>query len=238
MMPPKKQASRGSTSNSSSTSVTRQYLILYNLASSLMWGALLFRTLNTLLQGGLSQIFPTVGTFARNVQTIAIAEILHSVLGLVRAALFTTFMQVASRIVVIWGVVDTFAPGLGLGARNGSWNNQLAYTGMLSAWSITEIVRYGYFVAFLWQGANAAAVPGWLTWARYNLFFVLYPVGIGCEVWLVYHAVPMAETLHVYYAWFLRVSLAIYVPGSYVLFTHMMAQRRRVMRGKQKAASG
>ena len=221
----------------SSIPITRQYLVLYNLASFLLWASLLLRILITLSTGGYTQVYPVVGMFARNIQTVALAEILHSVFGLVRAPFITTALQVASRITVVWSVVDLFAPGLGLGARSGAENNQIAYTGMLGAWTVTEIVRYSYFVAFLGNGGNVNKVPSFLTWARYNLFFVLYPVGIACEVWMVYHSLPMAETLHTYYAWFLRGALLVYVPGSYIMFTHMMGQRRRIMRGKQKVMS-
>lgn len=40
--------------------------------------------------------------------------------------------------------------------------------------------------------------------------------------------------VHEYYKWFLMLVMGIYVPGSYILYTHMMAQRRRVMRGKSR----
>ena len=76
---------------------------------------------------------------------------------------------------------------------------------MLLAWSVTEVIRYSYFVTNL-----RGAVPGFLTWLRYNTFFVLYPVGIASEMWLVFKASEVAgRTLQ----WgFLGVLLA-YVPG-------------------------
>lgn len=49
-----------------------------------------------------------------------------------------------------------------------------------------------------------------------NFFFVLYPLGIGCECWLIYHAVPFAMQWSVPYAWFLIANLIIYVPGEYI----------------------
>ena len=109
---------------------------------------------------------------------------------------------------------------------------------MLGAWSVTEVVRYGYFVLFLSGGGNAARVPEWLRWLRYNGFWVLYPVGIGAEAWLVWKSLPMAEGADERYAWVLRGILVAYVPGAYVMFTHMMGQRRRVVRGKGRAVGG
>ena len=233
-MPPK--SSRGTAPHQpSSIPIIRQYLVLYNSISCLLWTSLALRGLVSLPGSSLSTVYPTVGTFARNVQTLAVAEIIHSLIGIVRAPIATTGLQVASRLLLVWGIVEQFGSGLQLGSRYGDWKNQAAYTGMLTAWSVTEVVRYAYFTVFLGSGNNMAKVPSWLSWARYNGFFVLYPLGISCECWLVYKSLPMADTLAEWYGWALRAALAIYVPGSYVLFTHMMAQRRRIMRGKQRA---
>jgi very-long-chain (3R)-3-hydroxyacyl-CoA dehydratase len=102
------------------------------------------------------------------------------------------------------------------------------------------------------------------------MFFVLYPLGISSEMWLVYSSIPTASKLNPLYGYVLWAILGIYIPGenpfrvhrllkpkrrickraligfaplrlivralgSYVLYTHMMAQRRRIMRGKQRA---
>ena len=207
-MPPKRASHAPS-----SIPITRQYLVLYNLISALLWSSLFLRIVFTLATSRVARIYPTVGGFARNTQTLALAEIVHAAIGVVRAPVPTTALQVASRLLLVWGVVDMFGSGLGLGAYGSNTGNQLAYTGMLSAWSLSEIVRYSYFVAFLGSGGNASSVPGFLTWARYNLFYVLYPVGISSEVWLLWYALPMAETWHPMYAWALRAVMVIYVPG-------------------------
>jgi very-long-chain (3R)-3-hydroxyacyl-CoA dehydratase len=49
---------------------------------------------------------------------------------------------------------------------------------------------------------------------------------------LIYKAIEPAKAQRQEYAWVLQAVLGIYVPGSYILFTHMMKQRRKVMRGK------
>lgn len=128
-------------------------------------------------------------------------------------------MQVASRLLLVWGIVNNF-PWLAKSA---------VYSSMLVAWSVTEIVRYSYFT-FTLSGFQ----PGIISWLRYNLFYVLYPLGISSECWLIYSAIEPAKRMYGQEAaWLLQLILFIYVPGSYVLFTHMMAQRRKVMRGKQ-----
>lgn len=73
------------------------------------------------------------------------------------------------------------------------------------------------------------------SWHRYNTFFVLYPLGISCECWLIYRSLPFAGQVDDRYALALKVILGVYVPGSYILYSHMIAQRRKVMKGKSKA---
>lgn len=69
--------------------------------------------------------------------------------------------------------------------------------------------------------------------SRYNAFFVLYPTGIASECMLMWRASLVAPQLEQYAIWAVLVG---YVPGSYVLYTHMMKQRRRIIKGKAKAA--
>ncbi len=107
-------------------------------------------------------------------------------------------MQVASRLLLVWGVVDQF-PYLAKSA---------GYSSMLIAWSVTEVVRYSYFV-FTLSGFS----PSFITWLRYNTFYVLYPLGISSECWMMYNAIAPARAIRQEYAWFLQLMLLIYVPG-------------------------
>ncbi|KAK5167574.1 uncharacterized protein LTR77_007273 [Saxophila tyrrhenica] len=220
--------SRGQQSTKTTSSPKSTYLLLYNLVSSLLWfGILLTTATNLCTLGPASSLYPTIGTYTKYVQTLAALEILHSLLGLVRAPLLTTIMQVASRFLLVWGVVHLF-PHLATDTTHGGAQ---AYRSMLLAWSFTEVVRYGYFVFSL----SGVAVPGVLKWLRYNGFWVLYPLGIGSECWLVGLAARgpgrFVQVGGVRASWVLWGVLGVYVPGSYVLFTHMMKQRARVMRG-------
>ena len=109
-------------------------------------------------------------------------------------------MQVASRLLLVWGIVNTFP---------GTTTRSIAYSTMLIAWSITEIIRYSYFATNLATGQ----VPASLTWLRYNTFFVLYPMGITSECWLVWLASGSAKRHGQIWEWMLWAVLAIYVPG-------------------------
>ena len=83
-------------------------------------------------------------------------------------------MQVASRLAIVWLVTDLFPE---------STAPSPFYSSMVLAWSTSEIIRYSFFVLNLGYG-----VPDFLTWLRYNAFFVLYPVGIGSEIVMVWKA--------------------------------------------------
>jgi hypothetical protein len=125
---------------------------------------------------------------------------LTTITGVVRAPLLTTLMQVASRFLLVWGVVDLFPSATGPNP---------AYSTMLLAWSVTEVIRYSYFV----NNLSLGKVPSWMTWLRYNTFFVLYPLGISSECWLVWKATGPAEELEPLIKWAYLAILAIYVPG-------------------------
>ena len=127
-------------------------------------------------------------------------------------------MQVSSRFLLVWGIAYTFPT---------STQHSPAYSTMLLAWSFTEVVRYSYFVFSL----SGIGVPRLWTWLRYNTFLVLYPLGVASECWLVYRAIPLAKAKNEVFGWGLWGVLAVYVPGFYVLFTHMLGQRRRIQRG-------
>lgn len=119
--------------------------------------------------------------------------------GLVRSPIPTTVMQVSSRLLLIWAVVNHYPEET---ASSGF------YSTMLLAWSVTEVIRYSYFV-FNLQGSG---VPGFLTWLRYNTFYVLYPIGIASECALIWKASLVAEREVTVLFW---VVLGIYIPGQY-----------------------
>ncbi|THW64980.1 PTPLA-domain-containing protein [Aureobasidium pullulans] len=194
------------------------YLVLYNAISTILWGTILGRVLLIAGVHGTRYVFPGVGEFAKWTQTLALLEVVHAAVGIVRAPLFTTLMQVASRILLIWGIVTPFPNTVAFSP---------IYSTMLIAWSITEVIRYSYFAINLSTGS----VPSFWLWLRYNTFFVLYPLGISSECWLVWLAASGPAKQYTGVREGLFAVLLIYVPGSYILFTHMMAQRRKIMRG-------
>ncbi|KAL8706850.1 MAG: hypothetical protein Q9201_000119 [Fulgogasparrea decipioides] len=196
--------------------VAKEYLSAYNSVCALLWLSIFGRVVLLVPITGYGSVYEGAGDFTKWTQTVAILEIFHSAFGLVRSPLLTTIMQVSSRILLVWAVVDRFPSTTG---------QSPFYSSMLLAWSASEVVRYSYFVLNL-----RSSVPGFMTWLRYNMFYVLYPVGIASETVLVWKASEEAEEPWKWIGWGV---LGLYVPGSYVLYTYMIAQRRKVMKGKQ-----
>jgi very-long-chain (3R)-3-hydroxyacyl-CoA dehydratase len=181
------------------------YLLTYNVASALSWLSLLL-------------IYNSSYTLLLPLQTTALLEILHSVTGLVRTPVSTTAMQVASRIYIVWSILFPL-PHLA---------STFTYQSMVFAWCVTEVIRYSYYACNLYGKPMYA-----LVWMRYSLFYVLYPIGAGSEWWLV--AENIKELRGVYGTGVLGhwVVLAVYVPGFYVMYTHMIKQRRKYLGGEK-----
>jgi very-long-chain (3R)-3-hydroxyacyl-CoA dehydratase len=114
------------------------------------------------------------------VQTAALLEVAHVALGLVRSGLGTTSAQVASRLVLVWGVLAQFPVS--------AIRESPIFSTMVLAWSVAELVRYAtYALALL----NTRWTP--LEWLRYSLFYALYPLGAGSEAYLMYASIPYAR---------------------------------------------
>jgi len=194
-----------------------RYLTIYNTLSCGLWSVVLLRTLLLLPLVGPDQIHPALHTFTKYTQTLAVLEVFHILLGLLLTTLPTTVLQVASRLFLVWYVADVYdAP-----------QRSDAYSTMLLAWSVTEVLRYAYYVRIL----AGMRVEGAWSWLRYNSFWVLYPLGAGSEAWCCYKALGEAKG----WEWRLLVAVLVaYPPGLFNQYTHMMRQRRKMMRGKKK----
>ena len=118
------------------------------------------------MQGVYEHLFPLL----QFTQTLALVEIVHAGVGLVRSNPLTTLMQVLSRILVVWLVVAVFpeiiAKKQHTGYREKTIGNPIgvwAFIGCLAGWGPTEMIKYGFFVGQLGFGG----APSWLNWLRY-----------------------------------------------------------------------
>ncbi|KAL7267320.1 hypothetical protein RUND412_010099 [Rhizina undulata] len=201
-------------------SLKDKYLVTYNFVSALLWLGVLARTILSLPLVGAENVYAAgVGDYTRWTQTLALLEIVHIVLGLLKSSLATTVLQVSSRILLVWGIAYLFqAP-----------QESLAYSSMLIAWSVTEVCRYSYYVTNI-----IGKTPGYLNWLRYNTFFVLYPLGAGSEAWCIWRSLDEAKALSLPYYYVLVAILVSYAPGLYNQYTHMIKQRKKNTKGKKR----
>lgn len=140
------------------------YLVAYNSLSFLLWSYLTIATTSYLpalyRNGILSDIYHDLFPLLRLTQTLALLEVVHAVVGLVRASPATTALQTGGKNLVVWTVMAQYDDVVTL-TRPGHW----AFVGCLLAWGCSEIIRYGYFVVQL----STRDTPNWLKWLRYDL---------------------------------------------------------------------
>lgn len=191
----------------------QKYLLVYNLLLAIGWTVFFVREIS----GGF-QMDVTSLLLLNICQGAAALEIVHAALKWVSSPVFTTFIQVFSRIfVLVWINIlisdsDSLIKILGV-------NGVILVT---IAWSITEIVRYSlYFFTLLQKEIS------WLTYLRYTLFIVLYPLGVTGE-WLILLSILKLS------AWgftpvniFIGIILLTYLPFFPKLYLYMWQQRKK-----------
>ncbi|KZT21355.1 PTPLA-domain-containing protein [Neolentinus lepideus HHB14362 ss-1] len=182
-------------------------------------------------------LYQSAGLLTAVVQTFAVLEVAHVLLGWVRSAVGTTAIQVASRLILVWGIAERYEE-----ARTSPF-----YATMLLSWSSTEIIRYTFYALSLLSSPTSpvhdrVAIPYWLTYLRYTTFYVLYPTGAGSEAFCMYATLPKSNPLNSgawvqkmlwgrwgFEDWVRGLMFVIWWPGLYVMYTHMMRQRRKVL---------
>merc|ERR1711879_534351 len=140
--------------------VSSVYLIFYNLLQTLGWSCILYNVaINYVNEEGPEQVWPKVATLLILFQNLAILEVLHCIVGIVRAPVVTTFIQVLSRVAVTYVCME-IPP-----SREG-----YIFSLLMISWSVIEIVRYSFYACSL-LNVNIYIHK----WLRYTLFIVLYP---------------------------------------------------------------
>lgn len=132
------------------------YLILYNVFQFCGWAAVLATGRLDLLMW---------------FQTIQLLEVVHCMIGFVKSSAFQTFMQILSRIIIVWCALVPYA----------ETHKTIGLQMILWAWPLAETTRYLYYALNLMK-LNLYIV----TWARYTFFIVLYPLGVSGELLILY----------------------------------------------------
>ena len=217
------------------------YLFLYNMLQFFGWGYVAYIALSLCKAanfdlGALASQSPwgAVALPLRFFQDLAFMEVVHSLLRMTSSHWMTVLIQVLSRVLLVEGIVMTPE----------AQANPFIY-GLLFAWGITEIVRYSFYGLKL----LGREIP-LLTWLRYSLFLVLYPLGVASELGCVRSVVynlpywsndQVASSAFVKTLGVANAKLAVtvlyyfvYVPFFPMLFGHMLAQRKKILGGGRK----
>eukprot|EP01105_Mastigella_eilhardi_P007046 TRINITY_DN18516_c0_g1_i1.p1 TRINITY_DN18516_c0_g1~~TRINITY_DN18516_c0_g1_i1.p1 ORF type:complete len:228 (-),score=75.37 TRINITY_DN18516_c0_g1_i1:816-1499(-) len=213
--------------------VTKAYMIVYNVVEAACWAGVLglglkhaamcATTGQPLWQG----LYAAAGDLLFCVQWSATLEVLHALLGLVKAPFFTTFVQVLSRV----GIASVLYLYPASRATPGFFM-------LLVAWSLTEVVRYSYYALHV-----AGREPYPLLWLRYSTFLVLYPTGVAGELQVCWalrqYLGPDGVFFGVLPAGYaiLFIICVVYPVGFFQLFTYMWSQRSKSLRAAGKKST-
>ncbi|VDO78687.1 unnamed protein product [Soboliphyme baturini] len=86
----------------------KNYLILYNSVLFVGWSVIFAKLLINVFSGiSPYLLFPIVARYLKLFQTLAVLEIVHSALHIVRSPILTTAVQVFSRLVILWPVTNS-----------------------------------------------------------------------------------------------------------------------------------
>lgn len=200
------------------------YLILYNVAQFLGWTVffVLF-VMNYASTQDIKTTYDNTFYILQIFQYAALLEIVHIILRLVRSPLFTTFVQVMSRVIIVF-VLYKIKSSLSIG-----------YVLLSLAWSSTEMVRYTYYYLSLIKHnyINSFELPYLLVWCRYSFFIVLYPIGVSGELITLWNSTKELKnyTYGQYsLAHLVYFAFVLYVPGLFMLYTYMLKQRKSTLK--------
>nr|XP_039266514.1 very-long-chain (3R)-3-hydroxyacyl-CoA dehydratase 2-like [Styela clava] len=165
-------------------SVTQGWLLTYNIAMMAGWlaigiGMFMHVWKHRTIKGLYIQMQRQLLFF----QTCALFEILHAAIGIVRSNVILTTVQVFSRVGLLWMIVEPVY----------QVQDSISVAMFMVAWTITEIIRYGFYTFHL-----LGSSPFPIVWLRYTLFIVLYPLGVTGELLTIYKSLPFVADGNIY----------------------------------------
>jgi len=203
------------------------YLFFYNLVQFAGWSYGFIRFIQHIQKGSHEGSWNAVSNIITFFQTLQSLEVLHCVVGLVPSNAIQTAMQIASRLIIVWGILLPVVEA----------RDSIGVPLLLFAWSIAEATRYIYYALNIYD-----KVPGFLTWCRYSFFILLYPIGVSGELisivaalpYIIRHslfaiALPNPLNVSFYYEYLLYGVMASYIPFFPQLYFYMLNQRKKFL---------
>ncbi|XP_060779227.1 very-long-chain (3R)-3-hydroxyacyl-CoA dehydratase 1 [Neoarius graeffei] len=211
--------------------IATAWLMFYNIAMTAGWLVLAVAMTRYYLQKGTHKgLYKSIARILKFFQTFALLEVGHCAIGIVRTSVIVTGVQVCSRVFMVWFITHSIR----------QVQNQESVILFLVVWTVTEITRYSFYTFSLLNH-----LPYFIKWARYNMFIVMYPLGVIGELMTIYAALPYVRKAGMYslrlpnkynvsfdYYYFLIIVMLSYIPLFPQLYFHMLRQRRKVLHGE------
>ncbi|KAL2300707.1 hypothetical protein Nmel_013594 [Mimus melanotis] len=176
--------------------------------------------------------FHTISDMMYFCQTLALMEIMNSLIGLVRSPLIPSVVQVFGRNFVLFVI---------LGSLEEMQSKPVVFF-IFYFWSITELFRYPYYmlscIGIEWKP---------LTWLRYTVWIPLYPLGGLAEAVCIVQSIPIfSETgkfslglpnplnVTIQFPFVLQIYLIALFLGVFVNFRHLYKQRKQHLGPKKR----
>ena len=163
--------------------LSKTWLVFYNAALAVGWlsvGVEMSRHYRTNASPEKPSVYAHIQRRLSIVQSAALLEIVHALVGVVRTNVALTTFQTLSRIGYLFLVLQRNASNACLGTHVLLWS-----------WTITETVRYSFYALCLLK----KKVPYLAVWLRYTVPVLCVPVGITGELWVAYDGLAPVRSL-------------------------------------------
>lgn len=128
---------------------------------------------------GVSKVaYETVGPVMRCSQAMQYLEFLHAVVGYTKGSPLFPFLQVSGRNFILFGIID---------AESRMHEMPVVFI-LFMVWSLVEVIRYPYYLLSIVK----KEIP-LLTWLRYTIWIILYPLGFLCEGTVLIRSISFFE---------------------------------------------
>lgn len=174
------------------------------------------------------ETFKTVGPAMKCSQILQYLECLHALVGYTKGSALFPFLQVSGRNLVLFGVINS-EPRI---------QHKPIILCLFLVWSSVELIRYPYYIITLLKKEIQ-----WLTWLRYSVWVILYPLGFMCEGLVLLISLSHFEeskryTVALPNKWnftfnmvnYLKMHMTLMLPGLYIVMKHMQAQRSKKLK--------
>jgi len=207
-------------------------LLGYNCTQTIGWSFIFYKLVHHLV-GGVPDLslYNDVQVLLQVFQSLAVLEVVHALVGIVRSSVLVTLQQIFARMYITWIILYNLPPA----------QNSIGFPILLFAWSVTEMIRYSMYAVTM-----LTSPPYLLVWLRYTFFIIAYPMGLMGELIVSYagrsyaqekeiFAVTMPNKLNVtfHFPTVIFVFMVFYVIFFNPMYFHMFGQRKKVLGDKK-----